>query len=50
MRTPMERFDGIRLAPRTLQEGGALLADALRGHLRRPLKSAAFLVGLGKAG
>jgi DNA repair protein RecO (recombination protein O) len=45
-RTPLERFDGIRLASRTLQEGGALLADALRDHLPRPLKSAAFLAGL----
>jgi DNA repair protein RecO (recombination protein O) len=48
IRTPMERFDGIRLAPLTLQEGGALLADALRGHLRRPLKSATFLAELGE--
>jgi hypothetical protein len=43
LQTPLERFDGIRLAPRTLQEGGSLLADALCGHLTKPLRSAAFL-------
>ena len=43
LQTPAERFADIRLSPRTLSEGGALLADALRGHLPRPLKSAAFL-------
>jgi DNA repair protein RecO (recombination protein O) len=43
LQTPAERFDGISLSPRTLQEGSALLADALRGHLSKPLKSAAFL-------
>lgn len=47
LQTPAERFAGIQLSPLTLQEGGALLADALRGHLQRPLKSAAFLAGLG---
>ncbi|TLM65287.1 MAG: DNA repair protein RecO [Deltaproteobacteria bacterium] len=46
LQTPLERFADIRLSPRTLQEGGALLADALRGHLPKPLKSAAFLAGL----
>ncbi len=49
LQTPAERFDGIRLTPRTLQEGSALLTDALRGHLRRPIKSAAFLAGSGPA-
>jgi len=43
LQTPAERFAGIHLSPRTLQEGAALLADALRGHLPRALKSAAFL-------
>lgn len=47
LQTPAERFNDIRLSPRTLQEGSALLADALRGHLPRPLKSAEFLAGLG---
>jgi DNA repair protein RecO (recombination protein O) len=47
LQTPLERFAGIRLAPRTLHEGSALLADALRGHLPRPLKSAEFLGKLG---
>ena len=50
LQTPAERFADIRLTPRTLQEGSALLADALRGHLPRPLKSAAFLAGLGGSG
>lgn len=48
LQTPMEGFAGIRLSPRTLQDGRALLADALRGHLQRPLKSAEFLAGLGR--
>lgn len=47
LQTPMERFSGIRLSPRSRQEGGALLADALRDHLPRPLKSAEFLGKLG---
>ncbi len=46
LQTPAERFADIHLSPRTLQEGGALLADALRGHLPRALKSAEFLAGL----
>lgn len=48
MQTPMEGFAGIRLSPRTRTEGLALLGDALRGHLQRPLKSAEFLAGLGR--
>ena len=48
LQTPMAVFAGIRLTPRTLQDGLALLADALCGHLQRPLKSAGFLAGLGK--
>jgi DNA repair protein RecO (recombination protein O) len=44
--TPTERFAGIQLSPRTLQEGTAILAEALRDHLPKPLKSAAFLAGL----
>lgn len=47
LQTPAERFADICLSPRTLREGGALLADALRDHLPKPLKSAAFLGGLG---
>ena len=43
LHTPAERFADIRLSPRTLQEGSRLLADSLRGHLPRPLKSAEFL-------
>ncbi|MCM2265388.1 MAG: DNA repair protein RecO [Desulfuromonadales bacterium] len=50
LQTPAERFADIHLSPRTLQEGSALLDDALRGHLQRPLKSAAFLAGLGDGG
>lgn len=51
LQTPAERFEGIRLGERSRREGAALLADALRDHLSRPLKSAAFLSGLGiKAG
>ena len=46
LQAPAERFEGIRLSPRTLQEGTLLLADALRGHLVKPLKSAEFLAGL----
>lgn len=47
LQTPAERFDGIRLTPRTLREGAALLSDALRGYLSKPLKCAEFLAGLG---
>jgi DNA repair protein RecO (recombination protein O) len=46
LQTPPDRFADIRLTPRTLQEGSVLLADALCGHLPKPLKSAAFLAGL----
>jgi len=48
LQTPAERFADIHLSPRTLQEGQTLLADALRGHLPRALKSAEFLAGLGE--
>lgn len=37
------RFAGVRLSPRTLAEGEAMLADALQQHLHRPLKSRSFL-------
>lgn len=47
LQTPPERFADIRLSPRTLAEGAALLADALRGQLGRPLRSSAFLAGAG---
>lgn len=45
-RTPLTAFDNFRLSPRTLDEGGAILAAALRLHLTRPLKSAAFVTGV----
>lgn len=47
LQTPAERFADIHLSPRTLREGSALLDDALRGYLSKPLKSAAFLGELG---
>jgi DNA repair protein RecO (recombination protein O) len=36
-------FDGFRFGERTLSEGEAVLDDALRLHLSRPLRSRAFL-------
>lgn len=42
-RTPLAAFDGLRLTAQTLQEGGRLLAAALRPQLERPLRSAVFL-------
>ena len=42
-RSPLTAFDGLRLSSQTLQEGGRLLAAALRPQLGRPLRSAAFL-------
>lgn len=46
-RTPIDAFDNFSLSARTLAEGGAILAAALRLHLPRPLKSAAFLATTG---
>jgi DNA repair protein RecO (recombination protein O) len=46
LRSPLTAFAGVRLSPRTLAEGGALVAGALRLHLPRPLKSLAVLVEL----
>lgn len=43
LQTPPELFEGIRLGPRTLAEGSAVLGASLRPHLRRPLRSLAFL-------
>lgn len=43
LQTPLTRFADIRLSPRSRREGLALLGDALRCHLHRPLKSLAFL-------
>lgn len=43
LRTPLEGFAGYRFGPRTLEEGGVVLAAALRLHLHRPLKSLHFL-------
>jgi len=48
--TPLDRFAGFRLTPRSRQEGLAVLADALRCHLPRPLKSQAFLARLESLG
>jgi DNA repair protein RecO (recombination protein O) len=41
--TPTTLFEGFRLSPRTLQEGEALLAAALRPHLSRTPRSLIFL-------
>jgi DNA repair protein RecO (recombination protein O) len=41
--TPSTLFAGFRLSPRTLAEGRALLNEALREHLQRPLRSLPFL-------
>jgi DNA repair protein RecO (recombination protein O) len=43
LRAPVVLFDGVRLSPRTLSEGRALLAASLEQHLHRPLKSLSFL-------
>ncbi|HBT84066.1 MAG TPA: DNA repair protein RecO [Desulfuromonas sp.] len=41
--TPPTAFAGFRFSPQTLGEGSALLAEALRLHLHRPLRTLAFL-------
>ena len=43
LRGPLETFAGVRLSPRTLAEGAALVGNALREHLHQPLRSLAFL-------
>ncbi len=43
LQTPLTRFADFKLSPRSRQEGQALLGDALRCHLHRPLKSLEFL-------
>lgn len=40
---PPAVFAGIRLSPRTLAEGGELVADALRQHLHQPLRTLPML-------
>lgn len=41
--TPVTLFAGFRLGPQTLKEGRAVLGEALREHLQRPLRSLSFL-------
>lgn len=43
LKAPDDLFDGFRFGERTLCEGEAVLEDALRLHLARPLRSRAFL-------
>ncbi len=43
LQTPLTRFADFKLSPRSRLEGRALLGDALRCHLHRPLKSLEFL-------
>ena len=50
LRAPRTLFAGFRLSAQTLAEGERLLADALRQHLPRPLRSLAFLEQVGGAG
>jgi DNA repair protein RecO (recombination protein O) len=44
LQTPLTSFAGFKLSPRSRREGQALLNDALRLHLHRPLKSLEFLI------
>jgi len=46
LQAPLTLFTGFRFGPRTLKEGGAVLADALRLCLRAPLRSLPFLDSL----
>jgi DNA repair protein RecO (recombination protein O) len=41
--TPPTLFAGFRLSPQTLAEGRAVLNEALREHLQRPLRTLPFL-------
>jgi DNA repair protein RecO (recombination protein O) len=43
LQTALTRFADFKLSPRSRQEGRALLGDALRCHLLKPLKSLAYL-------
>ena len=43
LETPLTRFSGFKLSPQSRREGRALLNDALRCHLQRPLKSLEML-------
>jgi DNA repair protein RecO (recombination protein O) len=43
LRGPLDAFSAVRLSPRTLAEGAALIGNALREHLHQPLRSLAFL-------
>ncbi len=43
LETPLTRFSGFKLSPQSRREGLALLNDALRYHLHRPLKSLEML-------
>jgi DNA repair protein RecO (recombination protein O) len=47
LQTPPTLFAGFRIGAQTLGEGKALLGDALRLHLHRPIKSLAFLEQVG---
>ncbi|MEZ4485451.1 MAG: hypothetical protein R2864_12975 [Syntrophotaleaceae bacterium] len=42
LQSPLTLFEGFRFSERTLDEGGAVLADALRQHWSRPPKSLGF--------
>lgn len=48
-RTPIDVFGGFRFGERTRQEGGRIVADALRLHLQKPLKSLSFLESFASA-
>ena len=48
LQTPPTLFAGFHIGAQTLSEGHALLADALRLHLQRPLKSLAFLQSISR--
>lgn len=43
LQSPLTLFEGFRFSERTLSEGGAVLAEALRQHWGRPPKSLAFM-------
>jgi DNA repair protein RecO (recombination protein O) len=43
LQSPLTLFEGFRFSDRTLSEGGAVLADALRQHWNRPPKSLSFM-------
>ncbi len=43
LQSPLTLFEGFRFSERTLEEGGKVVADALRQHLSRPPKSLSFM-------